>query len=58
MYRHRRRGLVHGKVHPHGGKLIGGPVFAIVIGMILVFIKRPAVFTALKHEIFKLNLNP
>ncbi|MBC5737017.1 YeiH family protein [Lawsonibacter faecis] len=34
------------KYIPVAGKLIGGPVFAILLGMILAFVKRPAWFQA------------
>ena len=34
------------KYIPVAGKLIGGPVFAILLGMILAFVKRPACFHA------------
>lgn len=34
------------KYIPVAGKLIGGPVFAILLGMILAFVKRPACFNA------------
>lgn len=34
------------KYIPVAGKLIGGPVFAILLGMILAFVKRPACFQA------------
>ena len=35
-----------GEYIPTVGKLVGGPVFAILIGMVLAFWKRPACFEA------------